>query len=172
MCTNTTASRTPAWCGRRNGPRHFFGGDPDNFNFPRYDLDISLLRVYENGKPAVIKDYFPFSKNGAQDAEMVFVTGQPGRTQRQLTLSQLATLRDTGLIPRLLQLSELRGVMEQYAKTGPEAARLAEAELFGVENGFKVFKGQLETMLDPALMKKKSRRMRLRCAASWRPGRI
>jgi hypothetical protein len=67
----------------------------------------------------------------------------------------LATLRDTGLIPRLLQLSELRGVMEQYAKTGPEAARLAEAELFGVENSFKVIKGQIETLLDSALMQKK-----------------
>ncbi|HEX9392407.1 MAG TPA: S46 family peptidase [Usitatibacteraceae bacterium] len=132
----------------------FFGGDPDNFNFPRYNLDITLLRAYENGKPAVVKDFFPFSKDGAKEGELVFVTGHPGSTQRQLTMAQLITLRDIGLIPRLQQQSELRGVITQYRKTGPEAARTAESLLFGIENSYKAQNGQLSTLLDPALMKK------------------
>ena len=133
----------------------FFGGDPDNFNFPRYDLDITLLRAYENGKPAPIKDYFPFSKNGADEGELVFVTGQPGSTQRQLTVSQLDTLRDLGLIPNALRLAELRGMLQQYAKTGPEAARVSQGALFGVENSYKAIKGRLQTLLDPALLQQK-----------------
>ncbi len=132
----------------------FFGGDPDNFNFPRYNLDITLLRAYENGKPAVVKDFFPFSKDGAKEGELVFVTGHPGSTQRQLTMAQLITLRDIGLIPRLQQQSELRGVITQYRKTSPEAARTAESLLFGIENSYKAQNGQLSTLLDPALMKK------------------
>ncbi len=132
----------------------FFGGDPDNFNFPRYDLDITLLRAYENGKPAAVRDFFPFSKDGAKDGELVFVTGHPGSTQRQLTMSQLINLRDIGLIPRLQNLSELRGVLTQYRKTSPEAARTAESLLFGIENSYKAQNGQLQTLLDPALMKK------------------
>ncbi|GGC98952.1 S46 family peptidase [Undibacterium terreum] len=133
----------------------FFGGDPDNFMFPRYDLDMSLVRVYENGKPAQIKNFFPFSKNGAEENELVFVTGHPGSTQRQLTVAQLLSLRDIGLVDRLLRLAELRGVIEQYRTTSPEAARTAEGTLFGVENSYKALYGELQTLLDPAFMKKK-----------------
>ncbi len=133
----------------------FFGGDPDNFNFPRYDLDITVLRAYEGGKPAKIDSYFPFSKNGAAAGEMVFVTGQPGSTQRQLTVAQLTTLRDVTVLNTVIRLSELRGVLEQYSKNSPEAARTAEQMLFGVENGFKALRGQLTALQDPALMKQK-----------------
>ncbi len=133
----------------------FFGGDPDNFNFPRYDLDITLLRAYEGGKPAKIENYFPFSKSGAEDGEMVFVTGQPGSTQRQLTVSQLTTLRDLTLVNNLIRLAEMRGVLEQYSKTSPEAARNAEHALFGVENGYKAFRGRLSALQDPVLMQQK-----------------
>ncbi|MEM4986744.1 S46 family peptidase [Collimonas sp. H4R21] len=133
----------------------FFGGDPDNFNFPRYDLDITLLRAYEGGKPAKIENYFPFSKSGAQEGEMVFVTGQPGSTQRQLTVSQLTTLRDLTLVNNLIRLAEIRGVLEQYSKNSPEAARNAENTLFGVENAYKAFRGRLSALQDPALMKQK-----------------
>ncbi|MFC5474734.1 S46 family peptidase [Paraherbaspirillum soli] len=133
----------------------FFGGDPDNFNFPRYDLDITLLRAYENGQPAKIENYFPFSKNGAAEGEMVFVTGQPGSTQRQLTVAQLTTLRDVSLLNNVLRLAELRGVLEQYSKTSPEAERTAEHALFGVENGYKALRGRLDTLLDPALLQQK-----------------
>ncbi len=133
----------------------FFGGDPDNFNFPRYDLDVSMLRAYENGKPASVKDYFPFSKAGAAAGEMVFVTGHPGSTERQLTMAQLATQRDLGLINGLLRLAEYRGVLEQYSKTSPEAARHANGDLFGIENGYKAQYGRLQALLDPALLQQK-----------------
>lgn len=133
----------------------FFGGDPDNFNFPRYDLDVSILRAYENGKPANVKDYFPFSKAGASSGEMVFVTGHPGSTERQLTMAQLATQRDLGLINGLLRLAEYRGVLEQYSKTSPEAARNANGDLFGIENGYKAQYGRLQALLDPALIRQK-----------------
>src|SRR6266545_1494852 len=135
----------------------FFGGDPDNFNFPRYDLDIALLRAYENGKPAQVKDFFPFSKAGAEAGELVLVTGHPGSTQRQLTTSELAVFRDIRLIGGLLRLAEERGILEQYGKLGPEAARTAENDLFGIENSYKASLGELRALLDPALMKHKQK---------------
>jgi len=135
----------------------FFGGDPDNFNFPRYDLDLTLLRAYEDGKPVQPADYFPFSKSGAAAGEMVFVTGHPGSTQRQLTVAQLHTLRDIGLIEGMLRIAEIRGVLEQYSKTGPEAARTADHDIFGIENTYKAFHGRLETLLDPAFMAQKEK---------------
>jgi len=133
----------------------FFGGDPDNFNFPRYDLDIALLRAYENGGPARPKDFFPFSRAGAEAGEMVFVSGHPGTTQRQLTMSELETFRDLRLIGGLLRLAEERGILEQYSKLGREAARIAENDLFGIENGYKAYVGELKALLDPALAKHK-----------------
>lgn len=133
----------------------FFGGDPDNFNFPRYDLDISLLRVYENGKPADIKNYFPFSKNGPQEGELTFVTGHPGSTQRQLTIAQLNRVRDIDLIDGLQHTAELRGVLTQYRKTSPEAARTADHLLFSIENRYKAGVGRLQTLLDPEFIARK-----------------
>ena len=133
----------------------FFGGDPDNFNFPRYDLDIALLRAYENGRPARPKDFFPFSRAGAEAGEMVFVSGHPGTTQRQLTVSELESFRDVRLIGGLLRLAEERGILEQYSKLGREAARIAENDLFGIENSYKAYVGELKALLDPALTKQK-----------------
>ena len=148
----------------------FFGGDPDNFNFPRYDLDIALLRVYENGGPARLKDFFPFSKAGAEAGEMVFVSGHPGSTQRQLTMSELETFRDVRLIGGLLRLAEERGILEQYGKLGPEAARIAENDLFGIENSYKALVGELKALLDPALMKyKQKEENELRAFVASRP---
>ncbi len=109
----------------------FFGGDPDNFNFPRYDLDISLLRVYENGKPLVNHDYFKWSKAGAKEGDLTFVTGHPGSTSRLLTLSELEFLRDTQLVKSLLYASELRGTLLEFQNRGPEQRRYSEAKLFG-----------------------------------------
>lgn len=133
----------------------FFGGDPDNFNFPRYDLDITMLRAYEDGKPVKVKDYFPFSKNGAEAGEMVFTSGQPGSTQRQLTMAQLMSLRDLQLINGMIRYSELRGVIEQYQRSGAEAKRVSDSEFFGIENTIKAFRGRLDTLLDPSFVKTK-----------------
>ena len=134
----------------------FFGGDPDNFNFPRFNLDITLVRVYENDKPVAIKDFFTFNPQGAEEKEMVFVTGHPGRTQRQLTVAQLLRVRDLDLIDSMLRAAELRGVIGQYQKTSAEAARVSEGTLFSIENSYKARYGQLQTLLEPNFLVKKS----------------
>jgi V8-like Glu-specific endopeptidase len=129
----------------------FFGGDPDNFNFPRFDLDMALLRVYEDGKPATVQHFFPFSKSGAEEGQLVFTSGHPGSTQRGLTTAQLAFLRDFALPQRLFVASELRGLLNQYRSQGSEQNRVAQSDLFGVENSIKARKGQLEALQDPAV---------------------
>jgi hypothetical protein len=133
----------------------FFGGDPDNFNFPRYDLDLSLLRAYENGQPAQVKDYFPFSAAGAEDGELTMITGHPGSTERQLTLAQLERLRDVDMPSRLVRLAEIRGLLNRYAAAGGEPARVSQDDLFGVENAFKAIWGEFQALLDPAVFKRK-----------------
>ncbi len=133
----------------------FFGGDPDNFNFPRFDLDVSFVRAYENGKPAQIKDYFKFNAAGAAEGELTFVTGHPGSTQRELTTAQLTTMRDMTLQRILLLYSELRGTLQQYQLTGSEPARIANADLFSIENTLKAYKGRLAAVQDAELMRSK-----------------
>ncbi|MGQ0699272.1 MAG: S46 family peptidase [Panacagrimonas sp.] len=135
----------------------FFGGDPDNFNFPRYDLDMSLLRVYENGRPAKIEHYFPVSDKGAEAGELVMVTGHPGSTQRLLTVAQLETLRDMALPQRLFVASEFRGLLTQYSTQSAEAERVAQNDLFGVENGIKARKGMLQALQTPEVFGVKRR---------------
>ncbi len=132
-----------------------FGGDPDNFNFPRYGLDAAMLRAYENGKPAVVKDYFPFSASGAKTDELVFTSGNPGRTNRLLTVSQLETLRDVRLINIIRRGYEFRGVLTQYAKLGAEQARVSYNDLFFLENGLKVASGELAALQSRDLMARK-----------------
>lgn len=127
-----------------------FGGDPDNFNFPRFDYDVSFLRAYESGKPAATPDYLRWSAHGSKAGDLVFVAGNPGSTQRELTVSQLRYLRDVALPDALAQLSELRGVLEQYQTEGPEQLRTTKEELFYVENSYKVVTGQLQALDDPA----------------------
>lgn len=127
----------------------FFGGDPDNFSFPRYNLDMGILRVYENGQPALLFHYFPLSAAGAEEHEMVMVTGHPGTTQRQLTVSQLETQRDLVLPQRLFIASEMRGLLTQYRTQGEEAARISQHDLFGIENGIKARKGMLLALQNP-----------------------
>jgi len=129
-----------------------FGGDPDNFNFPRYDFDIGLLRAYENDKPAATPEYFHWSANGSKDGDLVFVPGNPGGTSRELTLSQMNFERDI-LYPYILPyLAEYRGQLEQFVKRGPEQAREANELLFYTENAFKAFTGEYQALLDPQFM--------------------
>jgi V8-like Glu-specific endopeptidase len=129
-----------------------FGGDPDNFQFPRWCLDMSLLRVYENGKPASTPDHLSFEWSGAKEGEPVFVAGHPGTTQRLLTVAQLKSQRDVMLPFWLLRFSELRGRMIQYSKTSPEAERTAKDYLGSVENSIKVRRMQLTSLLDDRMM--------------------
>ncbi len=132
-----------------------FGGDPDNFNFPRYALDMALLRAYENGKPVAAKDYLPFSRSGAAAGELALVTGHPGNTSRLLTVAQLETTRDLRLVRALLSIAELRGVLTQYSSQSAEAERVAKTQLDGIENFYKVLKGELEALQEPELMRRK-----------------
>ena len=134
----------------------FFGGDPDNFNFPRYDLDVSFIRAYEDGKPFQSQHHFKWSKAGAQDKELTFVSGHPGGTDRNLTVAELEYQRDVALPTALLGLAEYRGALTMFTKSSPEHYRIAEAELFGVENGFKAIKGRFEALLERKLFDEKA----------------
>ena len=133
-----------------------FGGDPDNFQFPRWCLDMSLLRAYENGKPAATTNHLSFNWAGAREKEPVFVAGHPGTTQRLLTVAQLKTERDLVIPFWLLRFSELRGRLIQYSKTSAEAARTAKDFLDTIENSIKVRRQQLFALLDDRLMDQKS----------------
>jgi hypothetical protein len=127
-----------------------FGGDPDNFNFPRYDYDVSFLRAYEDGKPAATPEYLHWSKNGSHAGDLAFVAGNPGSTQRLLTVSQLEFIRDISDPRTLPQLSELRGLLEQYQTEGAEQARETNETLFYIENSYKAIYGEEQALLTPS----------------------
>ena len=126
----------------------FFGGDPDNFNFPRYDLDVSFARVYDNGKPAATEDFLRWSATGARDGDPVFVAGNPGGTNRQLTVAELEYARDVQLPDTLLALSELRGLLTEFSRSSKEHKRISETPLFGVENTLKALRGRWQALKD------------------------
>ncbi|OYX29599.1 MAG: peptidase [Caulobacterales bacterium 32-69-10] len=130
----------------------FFGGDPDNFNFPRYDLDFSFVRLYENGQPVKTPGHLGWSAAAPKAGEPVFVAGNPGATNRQLTSDQLVSLRRFALPSTLMQLSELRGRYIMYGKLGPEQARLVNHDLFSTENSFKALRGQFQALSDDAFI--------------------
>jgi hypothetical protein len=130
-----------------------FGGDPDNFQFPRYTLDFSLLRAYEkDGSPAKIADPLRVNWEGAAEGDAVFVSGHPGGTDRLLTTAQLKVQRDLVLPVWLLRYSELRGRLIQYGKQSPEALRRSQDDLDNIENAIKVRRKQLDTLHDDAFM--------------------
>lgn len=135
----------------------FFGGDPDNFEFPRYDLDICFFRAYENGKPAKVKNYLHFSGTGAKDGELVFVSGHPGHTSRLLTVAELENLRDHVLPQRLKRLNRLEVLLGSWSERSQENARRAKNALFSIQNGRKAYKGRLGGLLDPDLLGGKQR---------------
>jgi hypothetical protein len=135
----------------------FFGGDPDNFNFPRFNIDMALVRVYENDQPVHPESYFKWSTAGAKEGSLVFVTGNPGSTSRLDTVAHLEQLRDTS-IPIILRLLERREeVLKKYMSLGEEQTRQAQNELNGVQNALKVYRGQLKGLKDPALMARKQK---------------
>ncbi|MBT8039261.1 MAG: S46 family peptidase [Xanthomonadales bacterium] len=133
-----------------------FGGDPDNFNFPRWNLDMSFLRVYEDGKPAQTPEFLPWRQGGAQENEAVFVSGHPGNTDRLLTVAELEERRNHYLPDRLIFYSEFRGRMIEWARSGDEAARQVQQRILGYENGIKVWRNQLKSLADADQMARKT----------------
>ena len=134
----------------------FFGGDPDNFTFPRYDLDISFFRIYENGKPVSVEHYLSWSKNGAKDGDLVFVSGNPGSTGRLLTLAQLEFTRDVQYPFTLARLVDWQKMLQDFSARGPEQAREAKETLFSIENSLKAIRGYQTGLLDAKLMDAKA----------------
>ena len=133
----------------------FFGGDPDNFTYPRYDLDMALFRVYENGKPVDTPNYLKWNPQGAADGELVFVSGNPGSTSRLETLAQIENARDYYLPLTLKVLKRRLAVLHRYSQLGPEQAREAARQIFGFENSLKAFTGQYSGVLEKTLIAKK-----------------
>jgi hypothetical protein len=133
----------------------FFGGDPDNFTYPRYDLDMALFRVYENGKPIENSDYLKWNPLGAADKELVFVSGHPGTTHRLNTMAQLEAARDTTLPSTIGLLKQRIAVLEKYSALGPEQSRQAASAIFGLANSLKAFQGRWNGLLDKKVMTSK-----------------
>ena len=112
----------------------FFGGDPDNFTYPRYDLDITFFRVYENDKPAQLDNYLHWSRTGVKDGDLIFVSGHPGTTGRLLTIAQLQFLRDVQYPINLKYLQRRIALLQGFSKQSEENARIAKEEIFSLQN--------------------------------------
>jgi len=132
-----------------------FGGDVDNFEYPRHGLDVAFFRVYENEKPIASKDYFRWSATGPAENDLVFVTGHPGTTNRLETLAKLKHRRDSTLPYTLNRLRSMEAALTQFGDRGPERRRRAGGDLHRVANARKAFSGQLQGLLDPAILKQK-----------------
>lgn len=130
----------------------FFGGDPDNFTFPRHDIDMALFRVYENDQPVKSKDYLRWNPAGAAEGDLVFVSGHPGSTERLTTLAQLEFSRDYDLPLALESIRRRLAVAEKYSARGSEEARQAANSIFGGQNTLKALSGEYEGLKDPHLM--------------------
>jgi hypothetical protein len=133
----------------------FYGGDPDNFTYPRYDYDLSLFRVYENGKPIKTPNFFPFSKNGAAENEPVFVVGNPGRTGRLNTVSQLETGRDLTYPYNIAAFTSRLKALNEYVEKNPDKKYENINTIFGIANTLKSITGVLGGLKDPVMMAKK-----------------
>jgi hypothetical protein len=135
----------------------FFGGDPDNFTYPRYDLDITFFRVYENDKPVHLEHFLHWSKGGVQDGELIFVSGHPGNTDRLKTVAQVQFLRDVDYPSRLSSYKQRIDLLKKFSAESPENARIAQEDIFSLENSQKAITGYLEGIRDQAAMSKKDR---------------
>ena len=131
-----------------------FGGDPDNFNFPRFSMDASFLRAYENGKPVVTPQHLKWTARAPVDGEPTFVVGNPGSTQRLLTQEQIAFGREVSAPINVAIFSELRGRLINAMAQSPARYREGKEELDGIENSLKVYIGRVKALNDPAFMSK------------------
>ena len=134
----------------------FFGGDPDNFTYPRYDLDITFFRVYENDKPAHLDNYLKWSPTGVKDGDLIFVSGHPGNTSRLLTTAQLDFLRDVQYPSVLNFLAKRIASLQEFSKQAEENARIAKEDLFGLQNAQKAISGYQAGLLDKSIMQTKA----------------
>ncbi len=133
----------------------FFGGDPDNFEYPRYDLDICFFRVYENDQAVKPEHYLSWSAAGTKADELIFVSGHPGRTNRQQTMAELEYLRDTGYPFVLQRLNRLEVLINSWVQRSESNRQKGEEELFGIQNSRKARIGGLQGLLDPKIMARK-----------------
>lgn len=134
----------------------FFGGDPDNFTYPRYDLDITFFRVYEGGKPAQLDNYLKWSSTGVNDGDLIFVSGHPGNTGRLLTLAQLEFLRDVQYPAALKYYARRIEVLQNFGKESEENARIAQEDIFGLQNSQKAITGYEAGLRDKSIMDQKA----------------
>lgn len=151
----------------------FYGGDPDNFTFPRHDLDMTIFRVYENDKPVESKHYLKWNSAGAMENELVFVSGHPGSTNRLQTLAQLEFQRDNVYPYRLKTFKRRLEVLKRYAAQGPEQARQAQGQIFSTENALKAWTGEYNGLLNKDIFAKKQKeenefRAQVMANAEWR----
>ena len=133
----------------------FFGGDPDNFTYPRFNLDFSLFRIYRDGEPVATPHYLHWNLDGVKEGDLVFVSGNPARTNRLQTLSQVEYLRDKSRPRSLETISHLSRALREYAALGEEQERQTKDMLFGMENSRKAYTGELEGLLNESLMNRK-----------------
>jgi hypothetical protein len=149
----------------------FFGGDPDNFTYPRYDLDITFFRVYENGKPAHLDNYLKWSSTGVNDGDLIFVSGHPGNTGRLLTMAQLEFLRDVQYPAALKYYARRIDVLQNFSKESEENARIAQEDIFGLQNSQKAITGYEAGLLDKSIMDEKAAdEAKLRASFKTEPG--
>jgi hypothetical protein len=134
----------------------FFGGDPDNFTYPRYDLDITFFRVYENGKPAHLDNYLKWSATGVKEGDLVFVSGHPGNTGRLLTMAQLEFMRDVQYPLALKYYARRIDLLQNFSKDSAENARIAKEDIFGLQNSQKAVTGYQSGLLDKSIMDQKA----------------
>jgi hypothetical protein len=140
----------------------FFGGDPDNFTYPRYDLDITFFRIYENDKPVHLDNYLQWSKTGVADGDLIFVSGHPGNTDRLKTVAQLQYLKEVAYPPFFASVKQRIAMLQKFSAESPENARIAQEDIFGLQNAQKAIGGEDKGLQDMSMFAKMNKEERER----------